>query len=204
MQIISLYVCLLQLEIARRLYVLVCTLQFSSLLLFASFFQGAWPSSRGDNVSSKASTYIRNKISALLLSSNCIYSRIHMCVWRGATYQSSPARNINLDEITPPIPCKVGREESRLLLVSPKPPKLSVVSIKHDPVRTGFLDTDSVISEGPGRMEIEDPEKTRALEDEDLVRFILQADVCLRGVQPAILLFGQLHGAVKFVEVFVS
>lgn len=52
-------------------------------------------------------------------------------------------------------------------------------------------------------MEIEDPKEPCALEDQDLVALVLQADVGLRGVEPAVLVLGKLHGAVELVEELV-
>lgn len=54
-----------------------------------------------------------------------------------------------------------------------------VVSAEYDPVSALLLNTNTVVSEAVGRVEVEDPQETSTLEDDDLVTLMLQADVRL-------------------------
>ena len=54
-----------------------------------------------------------------------------------------------------------------------------VVSAEYDPVSALLLNTITVVSEAVGRVEVEDPQETSTLEDDDLVTLMLQADVRL-------------------------
>ncbi|KAI7092158.1 1,4-alpha-glucan-branching [Hortaea werneckii] len=102
------------------------------------------------------------------------------------THHSRPRRHINLQEILPAIPLEIrGKEPTRF---------------PHDAISPRLLDADAVIGKGAGRVEVEDPEQARALEDDDFVPFVFEGDVGLRGVQPAVLGLGVLHGGVEVVE----
>ena len=82
--------------------------------------------------------------------------------------------------------------------------KVLAVGAEDDSVGALLLDADAVVGEAVLGVEVEDPEKAGALEDDDFVALVLQADVGLRRVQPAVLLFGPLHLAVEFVEESVA
>lgn len=119
------------------------------------------------------------------------------------TYQRRPRRDIYLQEIAPPVPRQIGREEARFLHVPPEAAKQGIIRVEEDAVRARLLGPDAVIGEAFGRMEIEDPQQARTLEDEDLVELVLQAYVGLRRVQPAVLLLRGLHRAVELVQELV-
>jgi hypothetical protein len=53
-------------------------------------------------------------------------------------------------------------------------------------------------------MEIEDPEKAGAFEDDDFIGLVFEGDICLFGMKPAVFGFDVLHGGVEFVEVLVA
>ena len=78
--------------------------------------------------------------------------------------------------------------------------KRLAIAAEHDPVRALLLNANAVVGEAVGRVEVEDPQQARALEDDDLVALVLQANVRLRRVQPSVLLLGPLHLAVELVE----
>jgi hypothetical protein len=53
-------------------------------------------------------------------------------------------------------------------------------------------------------VEVEDEEQASSLEHDNLVALMLQADVCLRGAEPLVLLVEVLHGGIKLVQHFVT
>lgn len=65
---------------------------------------------------------------------------------------------------------------------------------------TRLLNTNSVVRIRILRMEVEDPQQARPLKDQDLICFILQADICLCRMQPAVLLFRPLYLTVELVQ----
>lgn len=77
------------------------------------------------------------------------------------------------------------------------------ITVEDNLVGARNIDTDPVISEALSMMEVEDEHRAGPLKDNNLVTLVLERDVCLRGMQPAILGFGQVHGTVKVVEVLV-
>jgi hypothetical protein len=116
------------------------------------------------------------------------------------TYNRSPRRNIHLQEILPLIPLKRRSEEARILRHIAMPAKRFTISTEHDPIRAFLLNANAVVGKAVGRVEVEDPQQARALEDDDLIALVLKADVGLRRVQPSVLLLGPLHLAVELVE----
>lgn len=119
---------------------------------------------------------------------------------KGKTYDRSPARDIYLQEVLPLVPRERCGEESRTLVHIAVATERLCVRVQHDLVRALLLDTNAVVGEAVLRVEVEDPQETGTLEHDDLVALVLQADVCLWCVQPAILLLGPLHLAVELVE----
>lgn len=133
-----------------------------------------------------------------------------MLIWfhetntREAAYQGGSSRDINLEAIGPIIPRQIIGEEPGVFLIASEATEFRVIGVQHDTIRAGILDADAVIGEAVCGVEVEDPEEAGALEDEDLVALMFQADVSLRRMQPAVFLLRQLHGAVELVEEFVS
>lgn len=120
------------------------------------------------------------------------------------THQSSPRRNINLNKIITPIPRQISGKEASLLDIPTQSSKSGIIGIKNNAIRARDINTDAIIREALRRVEIEDPQQARAFKDEDLVILILQTDVRLRGMQPAVFGFGVLHRAVEVVEESVA
>lgn len=78
------------------------------------------------------------------------------------------------------------------------------IGANDNPVGSLLLNADAVVGEAVGRVKVEDPEQAGALKYNDLVALVLEADVGLWRVQPAILFLGPLHLAVKLVEELVA
>ena len=106
------------------------------------------------------------------------------------TYQCCSRRDIDLQIIAAVVPRQVCREEARLLKVTTEATELLVIGVKHDSVGSGLLNAHSVVCEAVCRMEVKDPEEACTFKDKDLVTLVLQADVCLWGMEPAVFLFG--------------
>lgn len=75
------------------------------------------------------------------------------------------------------------------------------VGVEHDLVGAGHVDADPVIGKALGGVEVEDEDAAAALEHDDLVALVLEADVGLGCVQPAVVGLRQVHLAVELVEV---
>ena len=120
------------------------------------------------------------------------------------TYDSSPGRDINLRKVLPLIPRKRRSEEPRSRINPLKATIRLRISVKHNTVRPLLLDTNAVIRVALRRMEVKHPDQARTLKDNDLISLVLQADICLRRVQPAVFLLGMLHAGVELVEEFVA
>jgi len=116
------------------------------------------------------------------------------------TYDSSPARNVHLQEILPLVPGKwCGEEPSRLVHIAMATERLAV-GTQDDTVSTFLLNANTVVGEALLGMEVEDPQKSSALKYNDLVTLVLEADIGLRRVKPSVLLLCPLHLAVELVE----
>lgn len=120
------------------------------------------------------------------------------------THQSTTARNIHMGPILPAIPLHGRGKEARGRIVAPVPAEFLGVSIERDVVRALVLDADAVVGVAVGGVEVEDEDGAGALEDDDLVALVLEADVGLGGVQPAQRRLGPVHGPVEGVEVPVA
>lgn len=105
-----------------------------------------------------------------------------------------------MQEILPPIPRHIGREESRRLVISAVATKLQVIRIQHDAVRSRLFNADPIVGKAFRGMEVEHPQQVRSFKDEDLIDFVLETDIRLWSLQPTVLLLCELHGAVELVE----
>jgi hypothetical protein len=119
---------------------------------------------------------------------------------RKATYDSRTTRNVNLNEVLPVVPCKWCREEAGGLINVAMATKVLAVRAKDNPIGSLLLYTNTIVCKALRGMEVEHPKKPGSLKCYHLVHLVLEADVCLRGVQPAILLLSPLHLAVKLIE----
>jgi hypothetical protein len=122
----------------------------------------------------------------------------------GETYNRSPGRDVHLQEVLPIIPRKRRSEEPRILSDIAMATKRLAIRAEHDPICAFLLDTNAVVREAVGRMEVEDPQQARALKHNDLIALVLQADVRLGRMQPSVLLFRPLHLAVELVQEAVA
>lgn len=104
-----------------------------------------------------------------------------------------------MEEVLSVVPGEIGGEEAGALVNATQTAERRAVGVQDNAVSTSLLNTNTVVCEAVRRVEVEDPEKTGTLEDNDLVALILEGDVSLVRVQPAILLLGPLHLAVKVV-----
>jgi hypothetical protein len=115
-----------------------------------------------------------------------------------------PTRHIHLQKVLALIPRKRRSEEARALIHVAVTTKRLSIRAEHNAVCALLLDADAIVGEAALGVEVEDPEQACALKDDDLVALVLEGDVGLWGVEPAIFLFGPLHFAVEFVEVAVT
>src|SRR5688500_11804684 len=120
------------------------------------------------------------------------------------THQSGSCRDINLSEILAIVPGKIIGEEAGILCVSAESAELGAIAVEDNAVDATLLDADAVVGIGVCGVEVEDPEQAGALEDEDLVSLVLQRDVRLWSVQPAVFLLRPVHGPVEVVEKLVT
>lgn len=120
-----------------------------------------------------------------------------------ATHNGGAGRDVNLHEILPVIPREIGGEEALVVLNPAEAAELRRVGVEDDAVSARLLDADAVVGEAAAGVEVEDPEQARALEGDDLVAVVLERDVRLRAVQPAVLLLRPLHLAVELVQELV-
>lgn len=116
------------------------------------------------------------------------------------TYDGSSCGDVHLEEVLPVVPRKGRSEKARILGDVAVAAESLAVGAEHNAIRAFLLDADAVIGEAVGGVEVEYPEQASALKHNDLVAFVLETDVCLRGVQPPVLLLCPLHFAVEFVE----
>lgn len=93
---------------------------------------------------------------------------------------------------------------SRLVGDSRQSTESCVVCVEDHSVSTRVLHTNTVVGERARGVEVEDPQQSSPLEDDDFVALILQADVCLWGVQPSVLVLSPLHCLVEVVEEVVA
>lgn len=105
--------------------------------------------------------------------------------------------------VLPPIPLHGRGEEAHRRLDAPETTDLLGIGVEHDLVGPGRLDADAIIREALRSVEVEDEDAAAALEHDDLVALVLEADVRLGRVQPPVVRLRQVHLAVELVEVFV-
>ena len=98
------------------------------------------------------------------------------------TYHGRPRGYINLKEVLPFIPGKRCREESRTFVDVSVSSKLLAISADHDSICTFLFDSDTIVGEAALWVPVEDPQETGALEHNDFVTLVLEADVGLWGV----------------------
>lgn len=105
--------------------------------------------------------------------------------------------------VLPAVPLHGRGEEAHGGLDAAEAADLLGVGVEHDLVGAGGLDADAVVREALRGVEVEDEDAAAALEHDDLVALVLEADVRLRRVQPPVVLLRQVHLAVELVEVLV-
>lgn len=102
------------------------------------------------------------------------------------------------------VPREVGSEEASLGIETVEATVILGIRVENDAVGARLLDADAVIGVAVGVVEVEDEDQAGALKDDDLVTLVLERDVGLRGVQPAVLVLAQVHRPVKVVEELVT
>lgn len=118
----------------------------------------------------------------------------------GSTHDGGSCWDIDLHKVLAIVPWQISGEESGVLRNAVQTTKGRAVSVDDDAVSTSLLDTDPVIGEAVAWVEVEDPEQAGALKHNDLVLLILEGDVGLWAMEPAIFLFCPLHLAVEIVQ----
>lgn len=119
---------------------------------------------------------------------------------RRETHQGSAVRNIHMRPVLPPIPLHRSGEEARSRVIASMPSEFLRIAIEGDGVDARALDADAVVGVAVGGVEVEDEHSTSALEDDDLVALVLEADVGLGAAEPAEAPLGGVHGPVEGVE----
>lgn len=109
-----------------------------------------------------------------------------------------------MSKVSSSVPFEWSGKELGALVNSVQSSILLVVRAKNNLVLASNIDTNSVISKAVGGMEVEDKDQSSTLVDNDLVTLMLQADISLWGVEPAILRLEMLHSGIKLVEELVS
>jgi len=122
----------------------------------------------------------------------------------GLTYDGGSCWNVDLHKILAVVPWHISREESGILRDAVQTTKGWAISVDDNAVSTSLLNTNPVVGKAVARVEVKDPEQPGALKDDDLVLLVLEGDVGLWAVEPAIFLFCPLHLAVKLVQEAVS
>ena len=102
------------------------------------------------------------------------------------------------------VPREIRGEEASLGIETVEATVLLGIRVENDAVGARLLNTDAVVGEAVGVVEVEDEDQAGALKDNDLVALVLERDVGLRGVQPAVLVLAQVHRPVKVVEELVT
>ncbi len=110
---------------------------------------------------------------------------------------------IDLDEILSFIPCEWCREKPRPLGVPPEASKCGVICVQNNLICPGSFDPHPIVGEALSRVEVEDPQQSGSFEDDHFILLVLQADIRLWRVQPAVFLLRPLHLSVEFVEELV-
>lgn len=119
-------------------------------------------------------------------------------------YHGSPAGDINVRPILPPVPFHRGRRESSVLVNPAKAAHFFGIRIENTTVCPFDLNPDAVISIALRRMEVEDEDDSGSLEYNDLVTLVLERDECLRGMEPTVSLLALVHVPIKVVEELVT
>lgn len=102
------------------------------------------------------------------------------------------------------VPREVRGKEAGLGIKTVEAAMILGIRVEHDTVGARLLDADAVVGVAVGVVEVEDEDQAGALKDDDLVTLVLERDVGLRSVQPAVLVLGQVHRPVEVVEVLVT
>lgn len=120
------------------------------------------------------------------------------------TYQSSSARNIDMCPVFPSIPLHSCREETCFFINPVMATNSFRVAVQYDFVGSRHVDSDTVVAEASVCVEVEDKNESCPLKYNYLVSFVLQGDISLGRVQPAILCLAVIHQLVEGVQEFVS
>lgn len=110
----------------------------------------------------------------------------------------------HLHPVLPVVPLQRCGEENTVSLDVIKAAKTFLVAGQHDTIFARLLNANAVVRERVGRVEVEDKHQTCPLEDDNLVYFVLERDVCRRGGEPAVLALQVIHSLVEIVEVSVA
>lgn len=123
---------------------------------------------------------------------------------RMSTYHSRPAWDVDVCPILPSIPLHWSREEPSALVNPCETAKILSITVQDHAVGPWNIDADAIIAKTLRGMKVEDKHEAGPLEDNDLVTFMFERDMCLGSVQPAVLLLSPIHCPVKIVQKTVS
>ena len=120
------------------------------------------------------------------------------------THNGSADRNVHLNEVLSFVPSQRCGEEPCPFDISSESTKSRVICIQNDLISPRRLNSHTVVCETLCGMKVEDPQQSSPLEYNHFVLLVFQANIRLIRVEPAILLLGPLHLAVKVVEKLIS
>lgn len=120
------------------------------------------------------------------------------------TYDCRSCWQISLQGILAVIPFARLGEEASGGVHALKATEFLSIAVQNHSVRPCLLYADLVVCEAPFGMEVEDKEETGSLENDDLISLVLQANISLLRVQPAVLIFCSLHCCIELIEKLVS
>lgn len=109
-----------------------------------------------------------------------------------------------MSPVFPPIPLHGRCEEASTLIEPVVAARFLRVTVQDNLVFSGHFNADAVVAVALAGMEVENEDKPRSLKHNDFVAFMLQGNVSLGRVEPAITLFAVVHQLVKCVEELVS
>lgn len=106
--------------------------------------------------------------------------------------------------VRPSVPLHRRGKEACALVEPVEPAEVLCIGVEYYPVGPRHLDADAVVGVALGGVEVEDENDTGPLEHDDLVALVLERDVGLWGVEPAVFGLSEVHGPVEIVQEMVS
>jgi hypothetical protein len=95
-------------------------------------------------------------------------------IFLGLSYQSSSAGNVDVSPVLSAIPFHGGGEESSVLIDTAVTADILAICVENHTVCSCDIDSNAVVTEAVGWVEIEDKHQSSSLEDNNLVTLMLQ------------------------------